>query len=342
MTAAPQMRERYTARICWNSNKWTFPLGEACHLEKGTYVVDAGFGHEEWLFNFAWLLDDRFHYGFLQPVHKSFQNVTGKTIDLLLYTIGPGGTRWYAGEISNCEVLRPVQAEEALKIYKKRGWLKRMAEQVREVEGKVERILNSKATDLFNVRFRQEDANIYDQLIRADRNNAVWNRTRYTLVAADKEIEKQWRNRKGTTTPPLIRTITRKGTPGITYDPFHKILQADLLPLLEARYGKGAVILESNNVDITITDGKKTILIEIKTDSNPRAAIRAAIGQLLEYAYYGHQMGIGTVDLVVIAPGKLDKPADGYIQRLRTEFDIPIWYCSHSEGDPLPAMFVKS
>jgi hypothetical protein len=101
------------------------------------------------------------------------------------------------------------------------------------------------------------------------------------------------------------------------------------------------VTLESNNVDITITDEKKTILIEIKTDSNPRAAIRAAIGQLLEYAYYRSPTEIG-VELVVIAPGKLDKSADEYIRRLRTEFNIPILYCSHSEGDPLPGAFGSS
>ena len=104
-SSAPQ---RYTARICWNSNQWRFPSGEAPHLEEGSYVVDAGFGHEEWLFNFAWLIDG-FHYAFLQPVNKSFETVTGETIDVLLYTISPSGDRLYAGEISKCEVLRPPQ-----------------------------------------------------------------------------------------------------------------------------------------------------------------------------------------------------------------------------------------
>jgi hypothetical protein len=36
------------------------------------------------------------------------------------------------------------------------------------------------------------------------------------------------------------------------------------------------VVLESNNVDIIIKYEKKAILIEIKTDSNPRGAIREA------------------------------------------------------------------
>ena len=71
---------------------------------------------------------NRIHYTFLQPVHKSFHNVTGKTIDILLYTISPTGDRLYAGGISNCEVLQVDQAREALKVYKKRGWLKSMVE----------------------------------------------------------------------------------------------------------------------------------------------------------------------------------------------------------------------
>ena len=316
-------------------------MGEAPHLEKNTYVVDAGFGHEEWLFNFAWLIDS-FHYAFLQPVGRSFRNVTGKVIDVSLCTIGPGRTRWYAGEISNCEVLQSGQADAALKIYQKRGWLQSMVEQVRKVGGNVEHVLSaSEARHLFNVRFRQNDADIYDPLVMADRKDSVWKLQRYTLAAADEEIKQQWRSRKGKMTPPLINTITRKGTPGVTYDPIHKRLQADLLPLLVVRYGKGNVTLETDNVDLTVTDGKKTILIEIKTDSNPRAAIREAIGQLLEYAYY-RRKEMGAVDLVIIAPGELDKAAEEYIQRLRADFNIPVSYCSHSEGDPLPGVFGRS
>jgi len=45
--------------------------------------------------------------------------------------------------------------------------------------------------------------------------------------------------------------------------------------------------------------------------------------------------------LIIVAPGKLDKLTEAYIQRLRTDFNIPIWYLSYSEGDPLPAVFVK-
>ena len=333
-------RKRYTARICWNSNSWTFPSGEASHLEKGSYVVDSGFGHEEWLFNFAWNIQE-FHYAFLQPVNKSFANVAGETIDVLLYTINAAGDRLYVGEIRNCEVIQLAQAQDALRIYKRRGWLKSMAEQVADIGGEVEKISEGSGTDLFNIRFRQVDADIYDPPVIADRKDVVWVRQRYTLVLADEKIEKQWRSRVGNTTPPLIRTINRKGVPGLTYDPIHKRLQADLLRLLEGQYGKGNVTLEMANVDITVRDIGKTLLIEIKTNPNPRAAIREAIGQLLEYAYYWPRKGIKIVELVIIAPGKLDTSAKNYIQRLQTKFGIPIAYDSHSEDGPLPALFAK-
>jgi hypothetical protein len=47
---------------------------------RGSYVVEAGFGHEEWLFNFAWLIDG-FHCAFLQPVNRSFKTVTGNPVN---------------------------------------------------------------------------------------------------------------------------------------------------------------------------------------------------------------------------------------------------------------------
>lgn len=49
------MDKKY-ARICWNTASWTRPSGDARNLEVDSYVNMNGFGHEEWLFNFDWLL----------------------------------------------------------------------------------------------------------------------------------------------------------------------------------------------------------------------------------------------------------------------------------------------
>jgi hypothetical protein len=330
-------KKKYTARVCWNTNQWIFPSGDARHLETDTYVVDAGFGHEEWLFNFVWLING-FHYGFLQPINKSFDKVTGKIIDVLLYTINPKKDRLYVGEISSCEILSLEQAEEAMGIYKKREWFKSMAESVGEFGGKIEYILGeTNAKHLFNLRFKPENVNIYDPLLLADRRDAVWSRNRYILAAADDKIVKEW-YRAGKTTPPLIKVITRKGVPEVTYDPFHKRLQSELLKGFQKRYGIKNVVLERNNVDITVTDGTRGILIELKTNPSSQSAIREALGQLLEYAYYRSSEEWESVALVIIAPGMIDELAKKYIQRLRSQFKIPISYYSYAEGDPLPEL----
>jgi hypothetical protein len=235
-------------------------------------------------------------------------------------------------------VLERGQAEEALQVYKQRGWLKCMAEDVERVEGNANYILQeTNATHLFNVRFRQSSLTVYDTMRLASLNDGVWNRTRYNLAAADTKLVKQWRSQKIATEKAPLVPIVRKGIPELTYDPFHKRLQAHLLELLRKRYGKGNVEPELDKVDLTIRHGERTILIELKTDSNARIAIRHALGQLLEYAYYRPKLS--NLELVILAPGKMDAAAKEYMERLRGEFKIPISYFTYAEGDPLPRAF---
>lgn len=85
-------------RICWNTKKWKQPTGEAEKLETGkSYVAENGFGHEEWLFNFSWLLtgghfagNTPYLYGFLQPIGKYYSKYKGKIFSALLYTSPDG------------------------------------------------------------------------------------------------------------------------------------------------------------------------------------------------------------------------------------------------------------
>ena len=57
-------------RICWNTEQWRRPSGTAAAIETGSYVHEHGFGHEEWLFNFEWMIDGH-RFAFLQPINKS-------------------------------------------------------------------------------------------------------------------------------------------------------------------------------------------------------------------------------------------------------------------------------
>jgi hypothetical protein len=330
---------KYFARICWNSNGWVFPSGEAKQLEQGTYVTKAGFGHEEWLFNFAWLVDG-YHYAFLEPVGDSIDKVTGKELDLLVYSINPNRDRVYVAEISKCRVITRSEAEAAFSHYKKAGWLTSMKEQIRSVGGNPARL--GDAPSHFNVRFRPSDVTFYEPLRVAEPNDFVKRLNRYKLFKADQRvIETQWRRRRGTKVPPTVRTITRSGQPGVTYDPIHRALQGELFNLLKAQVGRENVVLEADFVDITVLEGPKKTLIEIKSDGDAKLAVRKALGQILEYAYFNSDQRNDDVALVIVAPGPVTESVSDYLKWLGAEFGIPVTYCPFSLGDKLPNSLLR-
>lgn len=74
----------YFCRVCWNSNQWRRPTGEAAKLEsKTSYAVQFGFGFEEWLNRPEWTIDGQ-RYAFLQPVNKSRENKLRDVLHLTL------------------------------------------------------------------------------------------------------------------------------------------------------------------------------------------------------------------------------------------------------------------
>ena len=173
----------YVARICWNSKGWIGPTGDAAPLEaKSSYAADKGFGHEEWLFDPEAALDG-WQYGFLQPVNKSHGRVAGRTIQLRLWTIGPGRTWYYVGQLPACQVLTHDEAEAAVKQFAASGRLARMEAQARAVGGNPSDL---RASPLYvaNVRFRAEGAEIQDPLVPASEGHAIRDLKRYMLVGS--------------------------------------------------------------------------------------------------------------------------------------------------------------
>jgi len=327
----------YLSRICWNSNGWVFPSGEASHLEKDSFVTDHGFGHEEWLLNFTWLLEG-YHYGFLQPIGSSFERVTGQTADLLLYAINPNRQRVYVGEIHGCEVLTRAQAKRAFEYYKRQGWLKEMKQQLREIGADLT-TLNA-PLECFNVRFRPTNFEGYQPLRLAAPDDAINKTSRYRLMAADKKwVQTELRRRKGSTEPPQVRTINRSGHEGVIVDPVEKAMQGELLILLQNKFGKDNVTRETDCVDLTVVNGNLKLLVELKSDSDARMAIRKALGQVLEYAYYNANPNSQNVRLIIIAPGPVTPRVTQYVKLLNENFRIPVSYAVFSSGETLPSVF---
>lgn len=80
----------------------------------------------------------------------------------------------------------------------------------------------------------------------------------------------------------------------------------------------------TGSIDIVRKRRNNLFLYEIKTSSHIKLNIREAISQLLEYAYWNKIEGIE--ELTIIAPSKTTDEAVRYIEMLRNDFKIPLFY----------------
>lgn len=109
----------------------------------------------------------------------------------------------------------------------------------------------------------------------------------------------------------------------------HNELQLTLFLQLASQYGKENVGTEipsavGTSIDLVVRRKGGYWFYEIKTASSPRACLREAVGQLLEYAFWpGAQ---GATRLIVVGEAALDKDGKEYLHRLNEGFSLPIGY----------------
>ncbi len=109
----------------------------------------------------------------------------------------------------------------------------------------------------------------------------------------------------------------------------HNVLQEALKHRLEKQYGAdnvGGDIPSGTGtfVDLVVRREEGYWFYEIKTAHSPRACIREALAQLLEYAFWpGAQEA---VRLIIVGETVMDKDAAAYLSRLREQFSLPIEY----------------
>lgn len=342
MPQSTQELPTFLARLCWNSAHWVRPTGEAKATEKGTYVTDFGFGHEEWLFNLAWVLDDGFHYAYLQPMNDSWKNFTGQTIRVRLFTIAPDRQRFYVGELRSCDVLNEEQAAAASKAYKKRGWADERRKQLVELGAKLKG-LDGPPLTLFNIRFRPQDATYFTPHRPALPMPLAKQHVKYKLYNWHSLLTKDFKKSGPTPTPEKkpetggvkrkpTKTIQKRGTAPSSYDPVHNILQTELYKLLRKEHGKGAVTMEEGKVDLRVRLPNRNILIELKTTPSARLAIRHALGQLLEYAHFAQSSNALEPEFVVVAPAVPDEEEERYLKSLKAKLNVQLSYRTYQRG----------
>jgi len=109
----------------------------------------------------------------------------------------------------------------------------------------------------------------------------------------------------------------------------HNLIQEALYQRLTSKYGKDNVRTEQpsgvgTQIDIVVKIKNEYWFYEIKTALTPRACLRQAIGQLLEYGFWpGAQE---PARFIVIGERPIDEDGSEYLRRLRKRFSLPIEY----------------
>jgi len=109
----------------------------------------------------------------------------------------------------------------------------------------------------------------------------------------------------------------------------HNDLQLALYNRLVSLFGAERVGVELPNgagtcVDVVVCHPDEYWFYEIKTALSPRACIREAVGQLLEYSFWpGSQEA---ARLIVVGETSIDQDGREYLRRLNERFSIPVYY----------------
>ena len=314
-------------RICWNTSGWRKPTGDAAKIETAkSYCKEHGFGHEEWLFNYEWIIDG-YRYGFLQPMGKYYGSYIRQNCSVLLYTVTPEKETLLVAKIDNVYVPDRSELKRVLNISRERGWLDEMRRDVKRVGGSAEVLNGSEPEVIANVRFRPENVEVFDPRRRVVGEHKILRLRRYQPI--------DWIANDGLgidlQPPPRRddprrseREQTRAAQEASTVDPKHVRMQNRLYEYLCGLYDSSKVHYEKNFVDISIDGPDGGTYFEIKTDGTVKHCVREAIGQLLEYAHYPDCARSN--ELVVVGDAPPSESDRSYLAFLREQYDLPIHY----------------
>ncbi|MYB40403.1 hypothetical protein F4X86_04025 [Candidatus Saccharibacteria bacterium] len=319
------MHNRF-CRICWNILGWRKPSGASIETAASSYVAKHRFGHEEWLFNYEWLIDG-FQYGHLQPIGKYLNRYAGNHCAIMLYTITPDKSVLLVGKISDVYVPTEPELKRVLDTYTERNWLGQMREQVKKVGGSPGDLENPTPQAIANVRFRPEDVSLFDPHPRVVGEHTITRHRRYHPY--------YWTDNDPLTDvkpPAYIRNDPRRSEreriraaqKASIVDPQHTRLQNRLYDYLCSLYGAEHIHYERNHVDLAVTMPEGEVYFEIKIEASAKRCIRLALGQLLEYAHYPDDSR--AVRFVVVGDAPLNQEEQTYLVHLREQYQIPVYY----------------
>ena len=233
----------------------------------------------------------------------------------------------YVGHILNATCIDGETANEIYNEYQAKGYLDEREKEVAYIDGDCTAFRKSKGTDMFNIRFKKEDA-ILDNDRRELDDALLGGYHRYGLKDFDGIIKykyssncsrkgKQWVDDKG--------YIVEFSSHRKEVQRIHKKMQNGLAEHLRTKYGY-KVELEADHVDlIGRTKDSNLHYFELKTANSARHCIREAFGQILDYCHYESAENIEK--LFIVGPAAPQKNDIAYMNTIRMLYNIPIYYC---------------
>jgi len=327
--------DQRVARLCWNAEGWTKPSGRPGKTpSKAAFEGVNGYGHEEWLFDWE-NVHEGWQYGFVQGVKEGHW---GEVFDLLLYSLNtPTHTRYWVGTIGGVEVLDGKAALAASRRMERLGKLGRMRRQVEAFGLEPGTLVAHEGHNVINVRFRPTQATVFDEPVEFSRDELPMGR----YILQEPKTAHQVLYRPGPDRDKVVkRAVHTSMSQRTTYanvidiDPVHAKWQVRLeetVPedLPGAKADKERVI-ENHRIDLVIEHGGVCAFVEIKTEPSPRKVIRAALAQLLEYAYWPDDQRCHVLLIAGALPAGSDD--DDFLAMLRSSFGIPVHYIQIDDG----------
>jgi hypothetical protein len=337
-------KEKRIAKTCWNDNDWMYPSGLAGKsLDPNSHERKYGFGHEEWLFDFEKIIDG-YHYALLQPVQRGREKYTNGLFDVRLYSSNSDTKdRSWIGFIKDLEVISNEDAKAINDHYRKNGWLDEMAQDIQKVNGDVEHFRSLKPHERFNVKFKPENAKLvkpyklivdFDKIIGIPRYIFVHDEETPTQQEERREKEKKRRRdfkfKPGRSDKSLKTRVSNREKKVVQSEPLHDKIQEILYDHLVEVYGEDNVGSENDTglatrIDITVQDGGKIILYEVKSYPSVMISIRAALGQLLEYGYYPNPIE-NLKEMVIVSHLPIEPEDQEYLDLIRGTTKLDIFY----------------
>ena len=329
------------ARLCWNTNGWVLPSGTTGKSEDvNTLEARFGFSPEEWLLDLDKILSDGYHYGFLQPVHQEWPVHTGKQYAIRLYTLyEPDRQYYWIGELRTVEIIDKTKAKAVEQVYKRKGWLQVMGEQLAWFGLDAAPLLQRKEIGaLFNVRFLPEDVYIYPDFIPFSSLEATEvGEQDYAFLKTPASFNTAittagFKFRAAAPSANMPENIVRKFQHRTVEHPYlHGRIQQGLYKWLKEEHGAAQVANEQgtgvggSRIDLAVRNGPGDYTFyEIKTFNSLMICIRVAIGQLMEYAFYPE--GSQADRLVIVSYHRPEKSALLYLENIRQRTGLSVYY----------------